>query len=101
MSKQKWTREHDLAVLYLKVKYEGQLTKDHPDIKKLDKVMICSVDSILMRKRNFDSLSVPGTALRNAAKLTIQIWAEYEKDPERVLTEARRAYLKLVGGSCK
>ena len=33
----------------------------------------------------------------NASKLTKSIWAEYKRDPERVLVEARRAYLDLVG----
>ena len=99
MPRQRWTREHDLAVLYLKVKHEGRLARVHPDIQRLDKVMICSIDSILMRKRNFDSLdsSITGPALRNAAKLTKEIWAEYKRDPEGVLVEARMAYLSLVG----
>ena len=53
--------------------------------------------SIWMRKGNFDSLdpSVPGAGLNNTAKLTVDIWAEYERKPERVSAEARRAYLNL------
>ena len=53
--------------------------------------------SILMRKGNFDSLdsSVPGVGLRSVAKLTVDIWGEYERSPERILSEARRAYLAL------
>ena len=38
---------------------------------------------------------VPGTGLRKAAKLMVDIWTEYERDPESVLSEARRAYLEL------
>ena len=54
--------------------------------------------SIWMRKGNFDALdtAVPGGGLNSAAKLTVDIWAEYQQDPERVLSEARRAYLNLV-----
>ena len=53
--------------------------------------------AIWMRKGNFDSLdtSVTGAGLRNTAQLTVDIWAEYERDPERVLAEALRAYLNL------
>lgn len=97
MARQKWTRKHDLAILYLKVKHGGRLSRVHPDILRLDKVMVCSIDSMLMRKRNFDSLdpSVPGVGLPKASKLTKDIWAEYERDPEQVLAEARRAYMNL------
>ena len=57
-----------------------------------------TVASIWMRKGNFDSLdtAVPGGGLNSAAKLTVDIWTEYQRDPERVLSEARRAYLNLV-----
>ena len=97
MSRQRWTREQDLAVLYLKVEYHGQLKQGHPTVHALADAMDRTVASIWMRKGNFDSLdpSVLGVGLRNAAQLTVDIWAEYERNPERVLSEARRAYLPL------
>ena len=53
--------------------------------------------SIWIRKGNFDSLDplVPGVGLDHPAKLTVDIWDEYERSPERVMAEARRAYLNL------
>ena len=53
--------------------------------------------SIWMRKGNFDSLdpSVPGAGLNHPAKLTVVIWAEYERNPKRVCAEARSAYMNL------
>ena len=98
MSRKSWIREEDLAVLYLKVEYHGQLTPVHPAVHALADAMGRTVASVWMRKGNFDSLdpSVPGSGLSNAAKLTVDIWAEYERSPERVLSEARRAYLALV-----
>ncbi len=97
MLQQPWTREQDLAVLYVKLKHKEQLTSTHPAIRTLANSMNRTEASIWMRKGNFDSLdpSVPGVGLSQSAKLTRDIWAEYEKDPERVLAEARGAYLKL------
>ena len=97
MSQQRWTREQDLAVLYLKVEYHGQLTAGHPAVSALASAMDRTVASIWMRKGNFDSLdsSVPGVGLRGAARLTVTIWAEYERNTEQILSEARRAYLNL------
>lgn len=99
MPHQKWTREQDLAILYLKLEYAGRLTPSHPGVLRLAKAMRRTEASIWMRKGNFDSLdpSVPGSGLNHPAKLTVSIWAEYEKNPDGVLAEARRAYLKLAG----
>ena len=98
MSRQPWTREQDLAVLYLKLEHQGRLTQGHPAVHALAEAMGRTVASIWMRKGNFDSLdpSVRGVGLRSAARLTVDIWAEYDRDSVRVLSEARRAYLSLV-----
>ena len=98
MSRKPWTREQDLAVLYLKVEYHSQLTQGHPAVHALADAMARTVASVWMRKGNFDALdpSVPGAGLSNVAKLTVDIWAEYEQSPEQVLSEARRAYLALL-----
>ena len=52
-----------------------------------------------MRKANFDSLdpAVPGSALSNAAQLTRAVWNDYERNPVGIMTEAHRAYLKVLG----
>ena len=98
MSPQRWTREQELAVLYLKVEYHGELAPGHTAVLALAGAMDRTVTSIWMRKGNFDSLdtTAPGAGLNSAAKLTVDIWAEYQRDPEQVLSEARRAYLNLV-----
>ena len=97
MPYKRWTREQTLAVLYLKLKHPGRLTVKHSAVQMLAKVIDHNENSIRALKGNFDSLdtSIHGTGLRNAAQLTVDIWGEYERDPERVFAEARRAYLKL------
>lgn len=81
MPQQRWTREQDLAVLYLKLEHKGSLTPTHPDILRLSKAMGRTCASIWMRKGNFDSLDrrVPGVGLDHPAKLTKDIWAEYKE----------------------
>ena len=98
MMHQGWTREQDLAVLYVKLEHKGQLKLTHPAIEMLAGAMKRTKGSIWMRKDNFDSLdsSVHGTGLNHPAKLTVDIWAEYEAEPERVSAEARRAYMNMT-----
>ena len=102
MPRQYWTREQDLAVLYLKLEFKKQLTRAHPAVGTLAKAMDRTQDSIWMRKGNFDSCdpAITGTGrkgLPKAAKLTRDIWAEYEADPDKVLSDARLAYVRLIG----
>lgn len=96
----RWTREQDLAVLYVRWKYGRQLRQSHPDIGRLAGAMHRTEASIWMRKGNFDSLdpSVPG-GLQNAARQTRDIYREYERDPSRVLAEARKSYCDLLSTS--
>ena len=99
MPRQNWTREQDLAVLYLKLEIgKSGLTPKHLSIGKLAKAMVRTEASIWMRKGNFDSLddSVPGKGLGNAAQLTRDVWKEYQSSPERILAESRKAYANLV-----
>ena len=89
----RWTREEDLAVLYGR-----HIRLEHyTGFAKLAEAMGRTRASVWMRKGNFDSLdpSVPGEGLKNAAKLTQQVWAEYQRDPQRVLRQAREAFEKL------
>ena len=90
---QRWTREQDLAVLYVKLEHKEQ------SIGMIAKAMNRTEASIWMRKGNFDSLdpSKPGTGLNHAAKLTKDIWAEYEESPKRLFAEAHRSYLRIAG----
>ena len=99
MAQQKWTREQDLAVLFLRLEYKGRLTQAHLAIGVLAKGMSRTNASIWMRKGNFDSLdpAVPGVGLQNVAKLTRYIWTEYQQDPERIFAESRKAHLHIVG----
>ena len=55
---QRWTREQDLAVLFLKLEHKGILTPAHADVGKLASATNHSEDSIIMRKRNFDYLGI-------------------------------------------
>ena len=98
MPQQRWTREQDLAVLYVKLEHQLGLEPTHPTSRTLAEAMNRTNASIIMRIGNFDSLdpSVATKGLNHPAKLTVDIWAEYEREPERILAEARRAYLDLV-----
>ena len=98
MPQQNWTREQELAVLYLKVEVgKNGLTQKHPTIGRLAKAMGRTEVAIWKRKLNFDYLddSVPG-GYSHPANLTKTVWREYQSSPEYILPEARKAYLKLV-----
>ena len=97
MPQQRWTREQDLAVLYVRLEHKGRLTSTHPAIGMLAKAMKRTEAAIWMRKGNFDSLDplVPGAGLGNTAQLTVDIWAEYERNPDGIWAEAGRAYLNF------
>lgn len=99
MAPQRWTREQDLAVLFLRLEYKGRLTRTHPAVGALARGMNRTKASIWMRKGNFDSLdpAVPGVGLPNAAQLTRDIWTEYRQDPERIIAESRQAHLHIIG----
>ena len=62
MNGKPWSRDEDLAVLYLKETHRAQLQLAHSTIAQLASGTNRSRDAIWMRKRNFDSLdpSVPG-----------------------------------------
>ena len=95
MAGRQWTREEDLAVLYLRNR--GMTQSDHA-ITELAEATERSEASIWMRKGNFDSLdpSVPDAGLGRVAELTRRVWTEYQHDPQRILSEARAAYRSLL-----
>ena len=96
MKHQRWTREQDLAVLHGKLSHHHGFD-NHPDTVRLAANMGRSLYSLTMRKRNFDWLDpLVGTGLSNAARLTHMIWDEYDADPDRLMAEARRAYLEIL-----
>ena len=97
MPRQNWSREQDLAVLYGNLTH-GRGFDRHPDIARLAAAMGRSVNSVTMRKRNFDSLdpAIPGAGLKNFAQLTREIWDEYVAEPERVIAVAKRAYENIL-----
>ena len=83
-----WTREEDLAVLYVKL-----ARKERSAIGILAKAMNRTEASIAMRKGNFDSLDpAAGRGLSNAASQTKSIWQEYQDNPQLVRREARKAF---------
>ena len=98
MQRENWTREQDLAVLFLRLSYGEDLKLSHPAIGELARAANRTEASIWMRKGNFDSLdsSATGKGLRNAAQLTRDIWAEFLQDPQRIREESRMAYLQLT-----
>lgn len=98
MPREKWTREQDLAVLFLRIRYGQELTLSHPAIGELARAMNRTESTIWMRKGNFDSIdpSTPGKGLINAAQLTRDIWDEFQQDPRRIREESRKAYLQLT-----
>ena len=97
MPRQDWTREQQLAVLYLKL-----TCKDwgHPKIAVLSKAIGRKQGALKAIAGKFDFLDpeIDG-GIPNPAQLTRDIWAEYENDPERVLSEAYLAYIRLVAGA--
>ena len=53
MSPQAWTREQELAVLYLKVEYHGELAPGHTAVLALAGAMDRTVASIWMAEGQF------------------------------------------------
>lgn len=98
MPQQRWTREQTLSVLFLNLEYKRRLTPTNLEVVRLAKAMNRTPAAICKLDGNFVSLdSFVSREMSNAAKLTREIWDEYERDPERVLAEARGANLNLVG----
>ena len=97
MPRQDWTHEEQLAVLYLKF-----TCKDwgHPKIAALSKAIDRKQGALKAIAGKFDFLDpeIDG-GIPNPAQLTREIWAEYESDPERILSEAFLAYVRLVSGA--
>ena len=96
---QRWTREELLAVLYFYTKYKGELTtpQNHPLIENLANAMGRTVASIAMRIANYKSVD-PADSGRGleADGPYMEIWREYEGNPDSVLAEARQAYQKFI-----
>ena len=92
--RQDWTREQQLAVLYLKF-----TCKDwgDPKIAAFSKTIDRKQGALKALAGKFDFLDpeIEG-GIPNPAQLTREIWAEYESAPERVLSEAYLAYIGLV-----
>ncbi len=95
MTGRQWTREEDLAVLYLRNRGISQFDTA---ITELAEATGRSEASIWMRKGNFDALdpSVHEAGIGRVADLTQKVWAEYQHDPQRILCEARSAYRSLL-----
>lgn len=97
MRQQDWTREQQLAVLYLKFTCKDW---EHPKIAALSKAINRKQGALKVIAGKFDFLDpeIDG-GIPNPAQLTRKIWTEYESDPERVLSEAFLAYIRLVSGA--
>ena len=54
MARRSWTREQDLAVLYVKLTH-GNEFRSNPDLRNLAATMERTTAALLMRKANFDS----------------------------------------------
>ena len=95
----RWTREELLAVLYFYIKYKGELTspQNHPLIENLANAMGRTVASIAMRIANYKSVDPAdsGRGLK-ADGPYMEIWREYEGNPDSVLAEARQAYQEFI-----
>ena len=100
MPQQRWTREQELAVLYLR--HTGVRQSD-PRIEQLARAMDRTTGAVWMQKLDIDSLdlSVPGVGLQSASQLTKSVWSEYQRDPERTLAEAREAYSRLLSAETR
>ena len=100
MALNRWTREQELAVLYVKLVY-GQQFRTHPDIERLATAMGRTQAAVVKRKANFDSLdpSVHIIGLIRAAQQTKDVWAEYQRNRDKVFAEASESYQKLLNSA--
>ena len=91
-----WTRDQQLAVLYLKFTYRDW---GHPKIAAFAGATGRKPGALKALGRKFDFLDpeIDG-GFPNPSRLTRDIWAEYENDPEGVMSEAYMAYVRLVAG---
>ena len=98
MPSHRWTREQELAVLYIRA--QNPRPSD-PRITQLAHAMNRTPAAIWMRKGNFDALDplMPGLGLSNASRLTERVWREYQQNPQRTLAEGRAAYHNLLSHS--
>lgn len=99
--RKRWTRVQELAVLYLKIRYRDQITAHHnlDVVCALAEAMDRSIDSVFMRKANFDALdpAVSRMGLGQVSRLTESVWQEYQDDPDAIVLEAIRAYYEITG----
>ena len=95
-----WSREEMLAVLYLYVNRKKELVspQNHPLTEKLARAMRRTNASLAMRIANYiaQDSAHPGRGLIGGGQKVIRIWREYENAPDRLLAEARRAYLNFT-----
>ena len=100
----RWTRKELLAVLYFYVKRKEELAtpRSRPSTRTLARAIGRTNASISMRIANCRSgdPARPGRGLEGGGPY-IRIWREYESDPDRLLAEARRAYLELIPGDTR
>jgi len=91
-----WTRDQQLAVLYLKFTYRDW---GHPKIAAFAGAIGRKPGALKALGRKFDFLDpeIDG-GVPNPSRLTRDIWAEYENAPEEVMSEGYMAYVKLVAG---
>lgn len=100
MRRRRWARQEDLAVLYVKIEYGGELRspQNNPIVQALAGAMERTVASVSMRIANFNSLDdfVPIRGLSNVSSLTAGIWSEYVSDPERIRAESKEAFEEFL-----
>ena len=95
--RQDWTREQQLAVLYLKLTCKDW---NNSRVATLSKAMGRKPGALKAIAGKFDFLDPEADGgSPNPAQLTRSIWAEYESDPEEVLSKAHLAYVRLVAGA--
>ena len=75
------------------IQYQGELAPGHPSVSPQAGALDRGEESIWMRKGNLDSMapSVHVAGLGKARKLTVDIWAGYESEPDRIPSKARSA----------
>ena len=94
----RWTREDDLAVLYL-YHLERTMNEDvDAKVSTLGRKTGIKPSSIRMRLGSFLHLdpNASGKGLYNAAQLTRDVWAEYEADPVGTIDKAFYAYMDFI-----
>ncbi len=91
----RWTRKELLALLYLRT--QNLSSESDSRIAQMAEAVERTADAIINQNFAFDSCdpNMSGGAIPSRA--IEEIWAEYERNPQRTLDKGREAYESILG----